>query len=105
MRPNLSVEKIAGALAALGTAALISACGGGETKPPVNANEVAPSGEKKAGDGHCGADAKHGKDQASCSADKKGAGSCGAGGQGSCGAKPGDAKAADTNAAGAAGAD
>ena len=41
MRPNLSVEKIAGALAALGTAALISACGGGDTKPPVNANEVA----------------------------------------------------------------
>jgi hypothetical protein len=100
MRPNLSVEKIAGALAVLGAAALVTACGG-ETKPPVNANEVAPSGEKKAGDGHCGADAKHDKDQAQCGA-AKGAGSCGAGkGAGSCGAAAGDTKAADPSAAGA----
>jgi hypothetical protein len=98
MRPNLSVEKIAGALAVLGTAALISACGGGDTKPPVNANEVAPSGDKKAGDGHCGADAKHAKDQAACGG-AKGAGSCGAKGDGSCGAKTGDSKPADTSAA------
>ncbi len=98
MRPNLSVEKLSAALAVLGATALIGACGGGDTKPPVNANEVAPSGEKKAGDGHCGADAKHDKDQAACSA-AKGAGSCGAGkGAGSCGAKAGDSKPTDTSA-------
>src|SRR5262245_39497257 len=93
MRPNLSVEKIAGALAVLGTTALISACGGGD-KPPVNANEVAPSGEKAGGEGHCGADKTHKPGEASCGG--KGAGSCGAGkGAGSCGAGKGDAKPGD----------
>jgi hypothetical protein len=68
MRPNLSVEKIAGALAVLGTTALMTACGG-ETKPPVNANEVTPSAEKASGAegaSHCGADKAHEPGQASC---------------------------------------
>ena len=112
MRPNLSVEKIAGALAVLGTSVLISACGGGD-KPsasPVDANEVAPTGEKASGgDGHCGADKQHKEGEASCAGEKKGDGSCGAskGGAASCGAAktgtetaaPADAKPADTAAA------
>jgi hypothetical protein len=74
MRPNLSVEKIAGALAVLGTSALIAACGG--DKPPmspVDAQEVAPAGEKAAhGDAHCGADHKdHKAGEASCAAGAK----------------------------------
>ena len=47
MRSDLSVQKIASVLAALGTSAVISACGGGDAKPeansPVNANEVTPT--------------------------------------------------------------
>jgi len=93
MRPNLSVENIAGALAVLGTSVLMAACGGGD-KPantPVNATETpaAASGESKPADGHCGADTEH------------------KGGDASCGAKPSDsvaseAKPADTSAAGTA---
>ena len=43
MRPNLSMEKIASALAALGTSAFMVACGGAD-KPantPVDATETA----------------------------------------------------------------
>lgn len=85
MRPNLSVEKIAGALAILGTSVVMAACGG-EPAPntPVNANETAAptSGAAKPAEGSCGA-AGH----------KPGEGSCGA-------AKAaGDTKAADTKAA------
>jgi hypothetical protein len=54
MRPNLSVEKIAGALAVLGTSVMLAACGG-EEKPAqspadaVKATETsAPSNDKKA---------------------------------------------------------
>jgi hypothetical protein len=75
MRPNLSLEKIAGALAALGTGVLISACGGGD-KPassPVEATEVAPGEKAAGGEGSCGAD----KGEGSCGANK-GEGSCGA---------------------------
>lgn len=49
MRPNLSLEKIAGALAVLGTTALMTACGG-DAKPPTNPSDMAPAGEKAAGD-------------------------------------------------------
>ncbi len=107
MRPNLSIEKITAALAVLGATALVG-CGGGDQKPAVNANEVAPAGDKKAdGAGHCGSDAKHDQGQAGCGANK-GAGSCGANGQGSCGASAkgptGDsAKPTDTGAAGGSG--
>src|SRR5579885_3659720 len=99
MRPNLSLDKITAALAVLGATALVG-CGGGDQKPPVNANEVAPAGDKKAdGATHCGADAKHENGQASCGA-SKGAGSCGANGQGSCGASAkgaGDSAKPDTS--------
>ena len=58
MRPNLSVENIAGALAVLGTSVALAACGG-EAKPaetPVNATEVTPAaGDPSAGGaGGCG---------------------------------------------------
>ena len=48
MRPNLSLESIAGALAVLGTGVLMAACGGAEEpKSPVNATDV-PSATDKA---------------------------------------------------------
>ncbi len=62
MRPNLSVEKIAGALAVLGTSALMAACGG-DAKPanvPVSSTEApAAAGDAKPADGHCGAGKEH----------------------------------------------
>ena len=71
MRPNLSVEKIAGALAVLGTSVLMAACGGGD-KPantPVNSSETpAAGGEAKPADGHCGADKDHKTGESSCGA-------------------------------------
>lgn len=84
MRPNLSVEKIAGALAVLGASVLVAACGGDKpAQTPVDAKEVAPSGEKAAGGdaAHCGAGKEH------------------KAGEASCGAKPGDAPAADASKA------
>jgi hypothetical protein len=42
MRPNMSFEKFAAVLAALGTSAALG-CGGAQPQP-VNANEVAPQG-------------------------------------------------------------
>jgi hypothetical protein len=93
MRPNLSVEKIAGALAVLGTTVLMG-CGGGDkpaASPDVKANEVAPTGTKAAGESHCGAEHKdHKPGEASCAA-KGGSASCGAGkgGSASCGAGKG----------------
>jgi len=85
MRPNLSLETIAGALAVLGTGVIMAACGG-DPKTPVNANEVNGATEKAAGDGanHCGA----GKDHKA--------------GQAGCAAAAGDAKPGDTSAAGGA---
>jgi hypothetical protein len=69
MRPNLSVEKIAGALAVLGTSALMAACGG-ESKPanvPVSSTEApAAAGDAKPADGHCGAGKEHKAGEASC---------------------------------------
>lgn len=71
MRPNLSVEKIAGALAVLGTSVLMAACGGGD-KPanaPVNSTETPTAGgDAKPADGHCGADKSHKEGEASCGA-------------------------------------
>lgn len=88
MRPNLSVENIAGALAVLGTSVLMAACGGGDKPPtsPVNSTETpaGAGGEAKPADGHCGA----GKDQKS--------------GDASCGAKPNDEKPAEPAATPAA---
>jgi hypothetical protein len=88
MRPNLSLETIAGALAVLGTGVMLSmtpACGG-DPKTPVNANEVNGATEKAAdGANHCGAGKDHKAGQAGCSA-----------------AAGGDAKPADTSAAGGA---
>ena len=102
MRPNLSLEKIAGALAVLGTSVVLG-CGGGDkpaASPDVKANEVAPTSDKSAtGQGHCGADHKeHKPGEASCGA-KGGSASCGAGkgGSASCGASK---SAGDTSAAG-----
>ena len=42
MKPNLTLSNIAGVLAALGTSAVIAACGGNapDASSPVNANEV-----------------------------------------------------------------
>lgn len=82
MRPNLSVESIAGALAVLGTGVIMAACGG-EPKTPVNANEVSGAATEKSAEGanHCGA----GKDHKA--------------GEAACAAKAGDAKPADTTAA------
>lgn len=71
MRPNLSLESIAGALAVLGTGVIMAACGG-DPKTPVNANEVSGATEKAAdGAGHCGAGKDHKAGEASCSADHK----------------------------------
>ncbi|AKV03036.1 Transcriptional regulator [Labilithrix luteola] len=88
MRPNLSIDKIAGALAVLGTSVLMGACGG-ESKPaeaPVSGTEVAPAGEKAG---------EHKAGEANCSADHKGSASCGAGkGSASCGAGKADPAAA-----------
>jgi hypothetical protein len=100
------LEKIAGALAVVGTSVLMG-CGGGD-KPPVSpdvkANEVAPTGDKASGASHCGAEHKdHKEGEATCGA-KGGSASCGAGkgGSASCGAgKTGG----DTSAAGATPAD
>jgi hypothetical protein len=69
MRPNLSFEKIAGALAVLGTGVIMAACGGEEPKTPVNANEVSGATEKAAdGANHCGAGKDHKAGEAACSA-------------------------------------
>lgn len=86
MRPNLSLETIAGALAVLGTGVIMAACGGEDPKTPVNANEV-PGATEKAADGahHCGAGKEHKAGEAGCAA-----------------AAGGDAKPADTSAAGGA---
>lgn len=71
MRPNLSLESIAGALAVLGTGVIMAACGG-DPKTPVNANEVSGATEKAAdGASHCGAGKDHKAGEASCSADHK----------------------------------
>ncbi len=71
MRPNLSLESIAGALAVLGTGVIMAACGG-DPKTPVNANEVSGASEKAAdGASHCGAGKDHKAGEASCSADHK----------------------------------
>jgi hypothetical protein len=85
MRPNLSLETIAGALAVLGTSVILAACGGEDPKTPVNANEVNGAATEKAADGanHCGAGKDHKAGQAGCAA-----------------AAGGDAKPADTSAAG-----
>jgi len=73
MRPNLSLESIAGALAVLGTGVIMAACGGDAPKSPVDAKDVPTSTDKAAGaaDGHCGAGKDHTAGQASCAADKK----------------------------------
>lgn len=72
MRPNLSLESIAGALAVLGTGVIMAACGGEPPKTPVNANEVSGATEKAGeGAGHCGATGTHKAGEASCSADHK----------------------------------
>ncbi len=106
MRPNLSLESIAGALAVLGTGILMAACGGEEpAKSPVNANEVSGASDKSAtpADGHCGADKAHKTGEGTCKGGAA-AGHCGAGtehkaGEASCSAdKKGsstDAKSAD----------
>ena len=44
MRPNLSVEKIAGALAVLGTGVLMAACGGDSLKVPTPPAQTADGG-------------------------------------------------------------
>ena len=93
MRPNLSLESNAGALAVLGTGVIMAACGGEEPKTPVNANEVSGASTEKSSEGanHCGA----GKDHKA--------------GEAACAAKPGDAttaaKPADTTPAAATPAD
>lgn len=51
MRPNLSLETIAGALAVLGTGVIMAACGG-DPKTPVNANEVNGATEKASDGAH-----------------------------------------------------
>jgi hypothetical protein len=85
MRPNLSLETISAALAVLGTGVIMAACGG-DPKTPVNANEVNGATEKAAdGASHCGAGKEHKAGEAACSA-----------------AAGGDAKPADTSAAGGA---
>jgi hypothetical protein len=73
MRPNLSLESIAGALAVLGTGVLMAACGGQEPKTPVNANEVSGATTSADGAGHCGAGKEHKAGEAACAADKKAA--------------------------------
>lgn len=72
MRPNLSLENIAGALAVLGTGVIMAACGGETPKTPVDAKEVPGATDKAASaDGHCGANKDHKAGEAACSADKK----------------------------------
>jgi hypothetical protein len=70
MRPNLSVEKIAGALAVLGAGVMMYACGGDKpANTPVNSTETpAAAGDPatKAADGHCGAGKEHKPGEASC---------------------------------------
>jgi hypothetical protein len=71
MRPNLSVEKIAGALAVLGAGVLMYACGGDKpANAPVNSTETpaAAGGDTatKAADSHCGAGKEHKPGEASC---------------------------------------
>ena len=71
MRPNLSVEKIAGALAVLGAGVMMYACGGDKpANAPVNSTETpaAAGGDTttKAADGHCGAGKEHKPGEASC---------------------------------------
>lgn len=73
MRPNLSIEKISGALAVLGTVAVIQACG--DSKPansPVNGTETGTPTEAKPADGHCGAGKEHKAGEAACGAAKAG---------------------------------
>src|SRR5258706_16307731 len=57
MRPNLSVEAIAGALAVLGTSVLIGACGGDKpANAPVDSEGGAPTGaDAHKGESGCGA--------------------------------------------------
>ena len=83
MRPNLSLESLAGALAVLGTGVIMAACGGEEPKTPVNAHEVSGAATEKSSEGanHCGAGKEHKAGEAGCAA------------------KAGDAKPADTTAA------
>jgi hypothetical protein len=92
MRPNLSLESIAGALAVLGTGVIMAVtpgCGG-DPKTPVNANEVSGASDKAAdGAHHCGAGKEHKAGEAACSADHKSG-------------APGDAKPADPTAGAAA---
>jgi hypothetical protein len=73
MRPNLSLESIAGALAVLGAGVIMAACGGDPPKSPVDAKEVPGATDKASapGDGHCGAGKDHKAGEASCSADHK----------------------------------
>ncbi|HSO32707.1 MAG TPA: hypothetical protein VLT33_09325 [Labilithrix sp.] len=73
MRPNLSLESIAGALAVLGTGVIMAACGGEAPKTPVDAKEVPGATDKAAGGdaAHCGAGKDHKAGEASCSADHK----------------------------------
>ena len=70
MRPNLSVENIAGALAVLGTSVLMAACGGDKpANTPVNSSETPTAGgDAKPADGHCGADKEHKAGDSSCGA-------------------------------------
>ena len=90
MRPNLSLESFAGALAVLGTGVIMAACGG--DKPAVNANEVSNASAPADGAGHCGAGKDHKPGEANCSADKAGAAKT---------ADPTAAKPADTTPAAA----
>ncbi len=110
MRPNLSLESIAGALAVLGTGVIMAACGGDAPKTPVDAKEVPGATDKAAApaDGHCGADKAHKTGEGTCKGGAA-AGHCGAGsehkaGDAACSAKPGaatDAKPADPTTAAA----
>jgi hypothetical protein len=73
MRPNLSLESIAGALAVLGTGVIMAACGGDPPKSPVDAKDVPGATDKASApaDGHCGAGKDHKAGEAACSADHK----------------------------------
>ena len=87
---NLSFEKIAGALAVIGTTFVVAACG--DVKPPevpaVNATDAVPGAPAMADGGSCGA---HKGGAASCGANK--------GGAASCSAKKDEVKAPETTAA------
>jgi hypothetical protein len=99
MRPNLSVEKIAGALAVLGTSVLMAACGGDKpANAPVNSTETPAAGgdaTKKPGEASCGAkpEDKAADTAAPAAAADKPADAKPAD------AKPADSKPADTKAA------